>query len=77
MHNDVDGALLDMNLGNKAIQSAANKVSGHGILAILVMDYGAGTISKDHAHISPSNKPLFSRDLVCAVGGALMGGAHC
>ena len=67
----IDGALLDVNLGNEAIWPVVDILMASGVPLVLATGYDLGTIPKTYARLPYCEKPASGSDLLCAVARAM------
>lgn len=56
--DQVDGAILDLNLGGEAVYPVADVLTLRGVPFIFVTGYGATTIDRRYAHVPVLEKPI-------------------
>lgn len=56
--DQVDGAILDLNLGGEAVYPVADALARRGVPFIFVTGYGAATIDRRYAHVPALEKPI-------------------
>lgn len=69
----IDGALLDVNLGNETIWPVADTLIARGVLLVLATGYDASAIPEAYAHLPRCEKPASAKDLTRALGELLTG----
>ena len=67
----IDGALLDVNLGNEAVWPAVDMLLGRGVPLVLATGYDAGAIPEAYAHLPRCEKPASGQDLARALARVL------
>ena len=69
--NRIDGALLDVNLGNDAIWPAVDALLARHIPLVLATGYDASAIPPAYAHLPRCEKPISGQDLAHALAQVL------
>ncbi len=67
----IDCALLDVNVGNKAVWPAVDLLLARGVPVVLATGYDASAIPRAYAHLPRCEKPTSGQDLLRALAGVL------
>ena len=60
---DLDGAILDVNLGGEPVYPVAEKLAARGVPFIFCTGYGLRGLSSDFAHVPTLAKPYMREEL--------------
>ena len=63
----IDGALLDVNVRNKAIWPVVDVLLARGVPLVLATGYDPGAIPHGYAHLARCEKPTSAKDLARAL----------
>jgi CheY-like chemotaxis protein len=66
--NNLDGAVLDVNLGDERVWPVADLLKEHGVPFILATGYSTAEVPERFADCPVLHKPLREGDLVTALG---------
>ncbi len=67
----IDGALLDVNLGHEAIWPVVDILLARGVPLVLATGYDSGAIPPAHIHLPRCEKPMTGHTLIRALAQAL------
>lgn len=65
---DIDGAVLDLNLGGDSVFPAADLLMARGIPIVFTTGYDASSIPDRYAHVSRCEKPVTLAQVAKAIG---------
>lgn len=65
---DLDGAVLDVNLGGDAVYPAADVLLARGVAVILATGYDLSSIPERYAHVPVCDKPILLSKIARAIG---------
>ena len=68
---DLDGAILDVNLGGEKVYPVAEALAARGVPFIFATGYGTAGIAEDFSHVPALAKPYESRALARMLTSAL------